>query len=152
MKKSDPETSGFMTAGSEIQFRIILHSFDPSRTLRVQSELSRLFQVDDRTASSIVSAVPIVVFDNVEPMIALRIRERLKVLDEAGAVFITTDGESEEIPRINWPEMPEFAQIAQDEFHAEQAKKDAAPGETKTEAAPVAEAKDRPGYQAFTKF
>lgn len=142
-----------MTAGSEIQFRIILHSFDPSRTLRVQSELSRLFQVDDRTASSIVSAVPIVVFDNVEPLIALRIRERLKVLDEAGAVFVTTDGESEEIPRINWPEMPEFAQIATDEFHAEAAKKDDPAPESKAEAAPVAAAKDGPsGYQEFNRF
>ncbi|MDF1664322.1 MAG: hypothetical protein P1V97_21325 [Planctomycetota bacterium] len=142
-----------MTAGSEIQFRIILHSFDPSRTLRVQSELSRLFQVDDRTASSIVSAVPIVVFDNVEPLIALRIRERLKVLDEAGAVFVTTDGESEEIPRINWPEMPEFAQIATDEFHAEVANKDKPATEPTTEAAPVPAAKDGPsGYQEFSRF
>lgn len=140
-----------MTAGSEIHFRIILHSFDESRTLRVQSELSRLFQVDDRTASSIVSAVPIVVFDNVKPMIALRIRERLQVLDEAGATFVTTDEQSEEIPRINWPEMPEFAQIAEDEVIAEQNKKDA-PAPAPSAAAPAPAAKDAPGYQPFNKF
>ena len=90
-------------------FRIILKAFDPQWTSRVTSELSRLFQVDDQTASSIVSAVPIVVVDEIGFRHAYEVRTRLQPLADAGCTFVVTDEISEEVPRINWPELPEFA-------------------------------------------
>jgi hypothetical protein len=150
---SAPKRVAFMMENPALQFRIILHSFDTANGLRVQSEVSRLFQVDDRTASSIVSAVPIVVFDNLEPQIALKIRDRLQVLDAAGCKFVTTDEQSEEVPRINWPELPEFAQVEMDREKEKEKEKEK---ESKEKEAKVPEGRSRvdapPVTSAVMKF
>lgn len=101
-----------MAPNAESHFRIILHSFDALWTSRVQSEVSRLFQIDDKTASNIITAVPIVVFDGLDLQGAVEIRKRMEPLREAGCNLVMTDEAGDEsLPRINWPELPEFARL-----------------------------------------
>jgi hypothetical protein len=98
-----------MTKKPVLRFRIILHQVEPNWTSRVQGELARLFQVDDGVASSIVNAVPIAIFDDLGVDTAVRIREQMQSLVDAGCQFVMTDERTDEIPKINWPELPEFA-------------------------------------------
>lgn len=81
----------------------------------VKVELARLFNLDDAMASSIVSAVPIIVLDNLSARTAGIVRERLQGLLRAGCKITTTDDPSDTIPRVNWPEMPAIAQVSDDE-------------------------------------
>ena len=83
---------------------------DPTAT-RVQAEVARLFQLDEDTASSIVSAMPIVVLDGLDVRTAGVVRERLACLGEAGCRVVTTDDRVDTIPRVNWPELPPIARV-----------------------------------------
>ncbi len=99
------------------RFKIVLAGLAPSASDAlgnpvaelVQLELMRLFNVDAATASSIVSAVPVLILDGLEGWTAIVARARLEALVEAGARLVTTDEACEALPRVNWPELPEVA-------------------------------------------
>jgi hypothetical protein len=100
-------------------FKVVLHSVDDMwKNSRVRSEVSRLFQIDDETASNIVSAIPIVVIDGLDARTAGIVRERLRSLAEGGCRVVTTDDPADTIPRVNWPEPPEIARVPAEELRA----------------------------------
>src|SRR3954452_7696693 len=96
-------------------FKVILHSVDDMWNSRVRSEVSHLFQIDDDTASNIVSAIPIVVVDGLDARTAGIVRERMRPLSATGCRVITTDDPADTIPRVNWPEVPEIARVPAEE-------------------------------------
>ncbi len=96
-------------------FKVILSSVEESWNSRLRSEVSRVFQIDDETASNIVSAIPIVVLDGLDARVAGIVRERMRGLVEAGCRVVTTDDPADTIPRVNWPETPEIARIPPEE-------------------------------------
>lgn len=96
-------------------FKVILTAVDESWNSRLRSEVSRLFQIDDETASNIVSAIPIVVLDGLDARAAGVVRDRMRGLVEAGCRVVTTDDPADTIPRVNWPEMPEIGRIPAEE-------------------------------------
>ena len=96
-------------------FKVVLSSVEESWNSRLRSEVSRVFQIDDETASNIVSAIPIVVLDGLDARTAGVVRERLRGLVEAGCRVVTTDDPADTIPRVNWPEVPEVARIPAEE-------------------------------------
>jgi hypothetical protein len=96
-------------------FKVVLSSVEESWNSRLRSEVSRVFQIDDETASNIVSAIPIVVLDGLDARTAGVVRERLRGLVEAGCRVITTDDPADTIPRVNWPEVPEVARVPAEE-------------------------------------
>src|SRR5579872_2367087 len=96
-------------------FKVILSSVDETWNSRLRSEVSRLFQIDDETASNIVSAIPIVVLDGLDARAAGIVRERMRGLVEAGCRVVPTDDPADTIPRVNWPEMPDIARIPPEE-------------------------------------
>ncbi|MBX3467275.1 MAG: hypothetical protein KF878_10315 [Planctomycetes bacterium] len=83
---------------------------DPTAA-RVRNELGRLFQLDDDTASNIVSAVPIVILDGLDVRAAGVVRDRLQGLREAGCRVVITDEVTDTIPRVNWPQLPPIARV-----------------------------------------
>lgn len=83
---------------------------DPAAA-RVRNELGRLFQLDEETASNIVSAMPIVIMDGLDVRTAGVVRERLQVLRDAGCKVVVTDEVTDTIPRVNWPQLPPIARV-----------------------------------------
>ena len=89
---------------------------DPNRD-RLQAEVAKLFGVDDETASNILSAMPIVVLDGLDAPNAGVVRNRLQYLVQLGCRVTTTDEVSDNIPRVNWPELPPIARVDPGELH-----------------------------------
>ncbi len=101
-------------------FKIVLQALERSSApdtlgdptaARVRSELARLFQLDEETASNIVSAMPIVILDELDTRTAGVVRERLQVLRDAGCRVVVTDEVTDTIPRVNWPQLPPIARV-----------------------------------------
>src|SRR5580704_1499383 len=108
-------------------FKVILSSVEESWNSRLRSEVSRVFQIDDETASNIVSAIPIVVLDGLDARVAGIVRERMRGLVEAGCRVVTTDDPADTIPRVNWPEMPDIARIPPEEGRTVVVREDSGP-------------------------
>jgi len=81
----------------------------------VQAEVARLFDVDLDVASSVVSAMPIIVLDGLDGRTAGIVRERLQALARLGCRVVTSDEHSDTIPRVNWPELPPIARVEPEE-------------------------------------
>ncbi|RMG12427.1 MAG: hypothetical protein D6731_13780, partial [Planctomycetota bacterium] len=78
---------------------------------RVCQELTRLFNLEDGMAQTIVQSMPIIILDGLDARTAGVVRDRLGDLARAGCRFTTTDHPSETIPRVNWPELPAIARV-----------------------------------------
>lgn len=87
---------------------------DPTAA-RVKVELARLFDLDEDTASNIIAAIPIVVVEGLDGRQAGVVRDRLRRLGDLGCRVVVTDDASETIPRVNWPELPAIARVADEE-------------------------------------
>jgi hypothetical protein len=101
-------------------FKIVLQGLERSSSpdtlgdptaARVRVEVGRLFQLDDETASNIVSAVPIVIVDGLDARAAGVVRDRMQVLRDAGCRVVITDEVTDTIPRVNWPQLPPIARV-----------------------------------------
>ncbi|MCO5170953.1 MAG: hypothetical protein M9894_31885 [Planctomycetes bacterium] len=101
-------------------FKVVLSALERNSTpdtlgdptaARVRNELGRLFQLDDETASNILSAVPIVILDGLDVRAAGVVRDRLHGLREAGCRVVITDEVTDTIPRVNWPQLPPIARV-----------------------------------------
>ena len=77
----------------------------------IKRELARLFHLDEAMAGDICTAMPIVIVDGLDGHQIGVVRGRLQKLASLGVVVIATDEESDTIPRVNWPELPEVAQV-----------------------------------------
>lgn len=103
-------------------FKIILTELEPSgpdvlgnpAMDQASHELARLFNLDQQMAMNIVGAVPIVIVDGLSGRVAGIVRDRLEPVRRAGLHMTTTDDPADTIPRVNWPELPAIAQIAEE--------------------------------------
>jgi hypothetical protein len=102
----------------EVRFRIVLQSVPRTRANAVRYELSRLFDIDEDIANDICGAAPIVILDSLRPSAAVSIKTSLASIAEKGAELHITDAPCNDIPKVNWPELPDLARDAMAEASA----------------------------------
>ena len=82
---------------------------------RVQAELARLLDLDEGMAASIVGAMPIVIVHGLSARQAGAARERLQILVQLGCKVVTTDEAGDTLPHVNWPVVPQIAQVEEEQ-------------------------------------
>ncbi|GIW71962.1 MAG: hypothetical protein KatS3mg102_1504 [Planctomycetota bacterium] len=97
----------------EPRFKLVLQSVERTRASAVRYELSRLLDIDEDIASDIVGASPIVLVRELLAPVAVALKQRMRPAIDKGAQLVITDAPCEEIPKVNWPELPEIVRAAQ---------------------------------------
>ncbi|MBI4576940.1 MAG: hypothetical protein HY722_11820, partial [Planctomycetes bacterium] len=92
-------------------FKLILTKVDATQHEALQDELAQSFGIDQETASHILENAPLILLDGLSFRAVNIVKSRLAGLVALGAQIHTTDAPADDIPKVNWPEMPEIAQV-----------------------------------------
>ena len=82
---------------------------------RAVAEITRLFGVNAELARGILGSVPIVIFTDLDGPTAGLLAKRLISLVELGCQITTTTRVADDLPCMNWPELPPIAAAAFDD-------------------------------------
>ncbi|MHC4390055.1 MAG: hypothetical protein ACYS22_01910 [Planctomycetota bacterium] len=100
-------------------FKLVIHAVSPTGRDRARDELARLFAIDADIAEDILGAVPIILVGPVTLEAAKVVAERLKSLHDHGALLVLTNAPSDELPKVNWPDLPKVARVSAAEARGE---------------------------------
>ena len=100
-------------------FKLVIHAVSPTGRDRARDELARLFAIDADIAEDILGAVPIILVGPVTLEAAKVVAERLKSLHDHGALLVLTNAPSDELPKVNWPDLPKVTRVTAAEARGE---------------------------------